>query len=112
MCQQSDHIKPVASGGTNNTADLQAICRECHFGKTQEEQENREYVEIYDTRSSYNTQVLDIINSSANLATSCAETFVKHNNNDDKSQKHAMHYSQVNYPRFTVVGQVELATQT
>ena len=45
---QIDHIKPLASGGTNNEANLQASCRECHFGKTKshEEKENHEYVSI------------------------------------------------------------------
>ena len=34
---QIDHIKPLASGGTNTEANLQALRRECHFEKTQEE---------------------------------------------------------------------------
>ena len=75
---QIDHIKPLASGGTNADGNLQSICRECHFEKTKEEQEHHEYVKVSDTNSSYNTQVLDIINSSANLSRSFVETFVKY----------------------------------
>ena len=29
-----DHITPKALGGTDDLANLQAICRECHIGKT------------------------------------------------------------------------------
>ena len=75
---QIDHIKPLASGGNNNDTNLQCICRECHFEKTQEEKDNHEYIKISDTNSSYNTQLLDIINSSYNLSRSCVETFVKY----------------------------------
>ena len=30
---QIEHIKPLASGGTNNDINLQSICKECHFEK-------------------------------------------------------------------------------
>ena len=65
---QIDHISPLACGGTNDDINLQSICKECHFEKTQEEKENHEYLKIYDTNSSYDTQSLDIINSSSNLS--------------------------------------------
>ena len=33
-----DHIKPLCMGGTNDLNNLQMLCRECHAGKTQEEE--------------------------------------------------------------------------
>lgn len=32
-----DHIRPKAAGGTDDPANLRAICRDCHRKKTQEE---------------------------------------------------------------------------
>ena len=32
-----DHIKPKAEGGTDDLANLQAICRACHAAKTASE---------------------------------------------------------------------------
>lgn len=34
---QVDHIKPKASGGTDDDGNLQAICDECHKAKTEAE---------------------------------------------------------------------------
>ena len=35
--QEVDHIIPKADGGTDDDENLQAICRECHKVKTQQE---------------------------------------------------------------------------
>ena len=32
-----DHIRPKASGGSDEAGNLQAICRECHADKTRDE---------------------------------------------------------------------------
>lgn len=32
-----DHITPKASGGTDDPANLQGICKACHRAKTQDE---------------------------------------------------------------------------
>ena len=34
---QCDHIIPVADGGSAELGNLQALCRECHNGKTTEQ---------------------------------------------------------------------------
>ena len=70
-----DHIKPLAGGGTNDELNLQILCKECHFEKTQEEQHNHEYVKTSETKSSYNSQVFDIINSSSASVKAFCETF-------------------------------------
>ena len=33
-----DHVTPLADGGTDDLANLQTLCRDCHFAKTQAEQ--------------------------------------------------------------------------
>jgi DNA replication protein DnaC len=58
-----DHIKPLASGGTNDTDNIQLLCKSCHKEKSQREKEDGSYVRIIDTESSFNNQVLDIMNS-------------------------------------------------
>ena len=60
---QIDHIKPLAAGGNNDISNLQALCIECHFEKTKEEQDNGEYVKIDETKSSFCNKTLDIIKS-------------------------------------------------
>jgi hypothetical protein len=58
-----DHIKPLASGGTNDIKNLQLLCKSCHKEKTQTEKEDGSYVRIIETESSFNNQVNDIMNS-------------------------------------------------
>lgn len=36
---QVDHIRPLADGGTDTDANLQAICKPCHDAKTKQEAE-------------------------------------------------------------------------
>lgn len=47
-----DHIKPLASGGSNNLDNLQALCTSCHKEKTAEENELGIY-EVKDELESY-----------------------------------------------------------
>ena len=58
-----DHIKPLASGGDNSYDNLQALCKPCHFVKTQHEKNNREYFKISETHSSFDESVREIVNS-------------------------------------------------
>ncbi len=53
--------------------NLQVLRKECHFTKSREERETPQYVKISETKSSYNDQVLDIINSSSYLTRSFVE---------------------------------------
>ena len=41
-----DHIIPVADGGGDNMANLQPLCRECHFKKTSSENRVRHRPEL------------------------------------------------------------------
>ena len=58
-----DHIKPLASGGTNQIDNLQALCKACHQDKTANEHEQGQYVKFSDTESCFNNTVQEIMNS-------------------------------------------------
>lgn len=42
-----DHIIPKSSGGTDDDANLQAICRACHAKKTQKEAKNAQKQQFF-----------------------------------------------------------------
>ena len=58
-----DHIKPLASGGTNDIRSIQLLCKSCHKEKTSREKEDGSYIRIVETESSFNKQVLEIMSS-------------------------------------------------
>ena len=110
-----DHIKPLASGGNNDDINLQILCKECHFEKSKDEQQNQEYVRTSETASSYSSQTFDVINSLSASVFSFHESLICNNKNNKrlfkidlkKSRKNAMYYSSFDYPLFTVMDQVE-----
>jgi 5-methylcytosine-specific restriction enzyme A len=63
-----DHIKPLASGGTNKIDNLQALCKACHRDKTANENEQGLYVKFSDTESCFNNTVQEIMNSALSHA--------------------------------------------
>ena len=58
-----DHILPLSAGGKDHVSNLQLLCKECHFDKTNEEQANGEHVKYSKTYSSFNASTEEIINS-------------------------------------------------
>ena len=56
-----DHIRPLANGGDNSKANLQILCKSCHFEKSREENENDEYSFSLDFESCFNLQSLEIM---------------------------------------------------
>ena len=113
---QIDHIQPLSSGGNNDDDNLQILRKECHFTKTKEEQENHQYVKISETKSSYNDQVLDIINSSSYLTRSFVEVLKdrKPKGTDHiykidnvRSRKNAVYNNKYDSPVFTVMDEVK-----
>ena len=58
---QLDHIKPLASGGTDDDQNIQVLCKGCQMMKCKAELESHGDVKIFETASSFNQQVFDII---------------------------------------------------
>ena len=79
-----DHIKPLASGGTNDMDNIQLLCKSCHKEKTQREKEDGSYVRIIDTESSFNNQVLEVMNSEHSQRYAFIEHLEPIDQDDDK----------------------------
>ena len=58
-----NHIKSLASGGSNESNNLQPLCKSCHKEKTTTELSDGSYVKIDETESSYSNELLNIVNS-------------------------------------------------
>lgn len=41
VATQTDHVKPLIAGGTNDRSNLQRLCDDCHDAKTNAEQRTR-----------------------------------------------------------------------
>ena len=60
-----DHIKPLASGGSNDVSNLQPLCKDCHKTKTIQENQEGAYRVRDETESFFNQSVYDnVVNSS------------------------------------------------
>ena len=79
---QIDHIHPLSAGGTNDENNLQALCKECHFDKTQSEKDNNEHIMLSPTYSSFNESMTEIFNSPLNQHLAFVE-IVDQNENDE-----------------------------
>ena len=112
-----DHIVPLAEGGTNESVNLQVLCKPCHFEKTQTEHE-RGYIKLSQTESSFNTTVTDIFNSELNTKHAFIETIKEkiptklsknkiHFFDLVRCRRTAMYFNQFEYPLFTVMDEPE-----
>jgi len=121
-----DHIVPLAIGGNNENDNVQVLCKGCHFEKTQTEKENG-YVKISDTESSFNNEVLNIMNSNLNNSYAFIEKVEEHtpdnkfkkiksmtqkpakifNIDINKSRKNNLFYGENEYCLFTVMDKAE-----
>ena len=48
-----DHIKALASGGTNDIYNIQLLCKSCHKEKSMTEKEDGSYIRIIETESTF-----------------------------------------------------------
>ena len=118
-----EHIIPLCIGGTNEDDNLQVLCKSCHFEKTQTEKENG-YIKISETESSFNSEVLDIMNSSLNNSYAFIEKLVEETPNIklkqgkgekakvyhidiNKCRKNNLFYGLDDYCLFTVMDKVD-----
>ena len=58
-----DHIIPLAANGTNDLSNIQALCIQCHFSKSRNEQNNGEYMTLDAHTSTFNLTGKQIIHS-------------------------------------------------
>jgi 5-methylcytosine-specific restriction endonuclease McrA len=58
-----DHVRALSNGGTNETNNLQPLCKACHLVKTSNEHEQGQYIKINDYESSFNEHVQEVMNS-------------------------------------------------
>jgi 5-methylcytosine-specific restriction protein A len=69
-----DHIMPLAQGGNNDIKNLQILCKGCHQEKTRNEHEAGAYNNKLDTFSSFNCEVLAVMNSDFSKSFAFIET--------------------------------------
>jgi len=58
-----DHIIPLASGGSNDESNFQALCKTCHKHKCSTERDSGDYIKSDDCSSSFNDEALKIVHS-------------------------------------------------
>jgi DNA replication protein DnaC len=117
-----DHIKPLASGGTNEIENLQPLCADCHKQKTKSEQELGEYDnhKALPEVSYFNNNVFTNVISTTGFKTwQFVETIdgPKHNDKDasfkihkidmNKCRRNILYYSKFEFPVFSVMDTVE-----
>lgn len=74
-----DHIKPLSAGGLDHISNLQLLCKECHYDKTNEEQANGEHVQHSKTYSSFNNATEAIFESPLAQCLAFVETVNEYN---------------------------------
>ena len=120
-----DHILRLADGGDNEESNLQALCKECHFEKSQDEQNT---LLVSKTHSSFNLEVQEIIDSSLSQSLAFVEkvardinygqllddiNYVEVEDNEtsidvNKCRANQMLFNKYDYPKFTVMDGVEI----
>jgi 5-methylcytosine-specific restriction protein A len=94
---QCDHIIPLSQNGTNELSNIQALCVQCHFEKTKEEQENGDYYALPDYASTFNKETEDIVLSKEFTRYSFIERF------EDAPVKHKAFYIDINKTRRNIL---------
>lgn len=93
--REIDHIIPLSHDGTNDVNNLQALCKECHYDKTSNDNSD-EHINISQTHSSFSNSVAKVMESNLSKAWAFVEKvkksspqFYLSNNditNDDESE--------------------------
>ena len=107
-----DHVRPLASGGTNDMSNLQVLCKTCHREKCESEKEDGSYVKIIDSESSFNSKVKHIIESDLSKSYAFIETVKATSSKKtvtfdiNKCRTNILYHSEYDYPVFTVMDDV------
>ena len=109
---QIDHIQPIASGGSNELDNLQALCYGCHDDKTRSEKEFG-YSIRDKTKSCFNPKVEQIIFSDLNKHWAFVEVYgdIKAKNMKHldliKCRRNIMLFNKYDYPIYSVMDDVK-----
>ena len=109
---QIDHIQPIASGGSNELDNLQALCYGCHDDKTRSEKEFG-YSIRDKTKSCFNPKVEQIIFGDLNKHWAFVEVYgdIKAKNMKHldliKSRRNLMLFNKYDYPIYSVMDDVK-----
>jgi len=103
-----DHKVPLASGGSNEDSNFQALCKSCHAHKCSVERDLGDYIKSDDCSSSFNDEALKIVQSHHakhwafidRLGESKSEVFkIDHT----KCRRNLVMHSQFDFPKFSVM---------
>jgi hypothetical protein len=113
-----DHILCLASGGTNDRENLQALCVTCHKEKCRVEKEGSEYVKTDNLISSFNLKALEAVNGDFFRKVAFTETltFESEINKEGKSEfcddmkgcrRNNLLYAGFDFCRYSVLDDIE-----
>ena len=103
-----DHKIPLATGGSNEYSNFQALCKTCHAHKCSIERDLGDYIKSDDCSSSFNDEALKIVQSHHakhwafidRLGETESEVFkIDHT----KCRRNLVMYSQFDFPKFSVM---------
>ena len=103
-----DHKVPLATGGSNEYSNFQALCKSCHAHKCSIERDLGDYIKSDDCSSSFNDEALKIVQSHHakhwafidRLGESKSEVFkIDHT----KCRRNLVMHSQFDFPKFSVM---------
>jgi len=103
-----DHKIPLATGGSNEYSNFQALCKTCHAHKCSIERDLGDYIKSDDCSSSFNDEALKIVQSHHakhwafidRLGEIESEVFkIDHT----KCRRNLVMYSQFDFPKFSVM---------
>ena len=108
---QVDHIVPLASGGSNDEENLQALCVGCHTEKSKKEKEGGDYVIRDVTKSSFNPRVEEVYFSNLNKHWAFIESREKvkgkvYSKDINKCRRNIVLDNKYDWPIFTVMDDV------
>ena len=103
-----DHKIPLASGGSNEDNNFQALCKTCHAHKCTIERDLGDYIKSDDCSSSFNDEALKIVHSHHakhwafidRLSESKSEV---HKIDHTKCRRNLVMHSQFDFPKFSVM---------
>jgi len=109
-----DHIRPLANEDKEELSNLQPLCKACHHDKCSNEHENRDYIKIIDSESSFINHIQCVMESTLAQTHAFIESIVENvdekrkifNIDINKCRKNILYYHVDDYCVFTVFDKV------